>query len=74
MAQVDWLIQEAENLKPGQAAVSIVTSGDIDSVYIHLFALSLYWPRDAEGKFCNPVFFCINLNQRMIEMLEILKC
>ena len=48
MAKVDWLIQEAENLKPGQAAVSIVTSGDIDSVYIHLSALSLYWPRDAE--------------------------
>ena len=60
MAQVDWLIQEAENLKPGQAAVSIVTSGDIDSVYIHLFALSLYWPRDAEGKFCNPVYILLH--------------
>ena len=59
MARVDWLIQEAENLKPGQAAVSIVTSGDIDSVYIHLLALSLYWPMDAEGKFCNPVYILL---------------
>ena len=59
MARVDWLIQKAENLKPGQAAVSIVTSGDIDSVYIHLLALSLYWPMDAEGKFCNPVYILL---------------
>ena len=59
MSQVDWLIQEADKLKPGEAAASIVTSGDIDSVYIHLFALSLHWPRDAQGKFCNPVFIIL---------------
>ena len=59
MSQVDWLIQEADKLKPGEAAVSIVTSGDIDSVYIHLFALSLHWPRDAQDKFCNPVYIIL---------------
>ena len=35
MSQVDWLVQYAPKLKPGEAAASIVTSGDIDSVYIH---------------------------------------
>ena len=59
MSQVDWLIQEADKLKPGEAAASIVTSGDIDSVYIHLFALSLHWPRDAQDKFCNPVYIIL---------------
>ena len=60
MSQVDWLIQEAEKLKPGEAAASIVTSGDIDSVYIHLFALSLHWPRDTQNKFCNPVYIILH--------------
>ena len=34
----------------------MATSGDIDSVPIHLFALSYQWPRDINGKFKNPVY------------------
>ena len=56
MSQVDWLIQNAHNLHPGEAAVSILTSGDIDALYIHLFALSRHWPRDKYGTFPSPVY------------------
>ena len=56
MSQVDWLVQNANKLQPGEAAVSIVTSGDIDALYIHLFALSLHWPRTENGRFHSPVY------------------
>ena len=56
MAVVDWLIECQDNLIPGQAAVSIVSSGDIDAVYIHLHAISRLWNRDRTGEFLNPVF------------------
>ena len=56
LAQVDWLIHSAPTLKEGQVVVSVVTSGDIDAVPIHLFALSYQWPRDINGKFKNRVY------------------
>ena len=56
MSQVDWLVQNADKLHPGEAAVSIVTSGDIDALYIHLFALSIHWPRNENGRFQSPVY------------------
>lgn len=56
MSQVDWLVQHGSKLKPGEAAVSIVTSGDIDSLYIHLFAVSKYWPRNENDMFLNTVY------------------
>ena len=59
MSQVDWLIEEGAKLKPGEAAASIVTSGDIDSIYIHLFAISLHWPRDENDKFKNAVYIIL---------------
>lgn len=40
LAQIDWLIEYQSTLQEGEAAVSIVTSGDIDSVILHLFAMS----------------------------------
>ena len=55
MSQVDWLVQNANKLHPGEA-VSIVTSGDIDALYIQLFALSLHWPRNENGIFHSPVY------------------
>ena len=76
MSQVDWLINCLPDLKPGDAVLSFVTSGDIDAVAIHLFALSHLWPRDATGKFSIPVYVHLqnpgtvyNIT-RMIELLE----
>ena len=56
LAQVDWLIQAVPQMKPGESAVSIVTSGDIDAIPIHLFALSFQLPRNEQNKFINNVF------------------
>ena len=56
MAVVDWLIECQGHLTPGQAAVSMVSSGDIDAVYIHLYVISRLWNRDSTGQFLNPVY------------------
>ena len=57
MAQVDWLakFKDEDNLQPGEAVASIVTSGDIDAVVIHIFYVSRHWPR-IDGRFPNPVY------------------
>ena len=36
LVQVAWLIQAVLQMKPGESAVSRVTSGDIDAIPIHL--------------------------------------
>ena len=60
MSQFDWLVQNANKLHPGEAAVSIKTSGDIDALYIHLFALSLHWPRNDNGRLYSPVYVVLH--------------
>lgn len=45
MAQIDWLIEYSTLLKEDESCASIVTSGDINSVVLHLFALAHLWPR-----------------------------
>ena len=56
MAVADWVIQFQDKLKPGEVVVSLISSADIDSVPIHLYAVSKYWTRDAYNNFRNPVF------------------
>lgn len=56
MAQLDWMAEAQTDLKPGEAALSVVTSGDIDYVVIHIYVVSKLWKRSANGKFSNPVF------------------
>ena len=56
MAQVDWLLEIAKNMKEKEAVVSIVTSADIDSLVIHLFCLAFHWPRNDDGTFKNTVY------------------
>ena len=45
MALLDWLISAKDDIKEGEAVVSVVTSGDVDAVYTHMFVVSKYWPR-----------------------------
>lgn len=56
MAQVDWLFDCLSELNDGDAILSVVTSGDIDAVIIHMFALSYKWPRNTDGKYKFPVY------------------
>ena len=55
MSQIDWLMASKESLIPGRSAISIVSSGDIDAITLHLMIVALKWPRDCEGQFLNPV-------------------
>ena len=56
MSQFDWLIGSVSEFKEGENVASIVTSGDIDSVVIHLFGVSRLWPRNSDGSFKNDVY------------------
>ena len=80
MAQVDWLMETLlPLLTDGDAVASVLSSGDIDAIPIHLFVLSYKWPRDATGSFLYPVhvilqkpggtfdFYCITDILQMIE-------
>ena len=58
MAQVDWLHNCINDLKEEGAIASYLTSGDIDSIPIHLYFISSHWPRNQDGTFKHPVF-CI---------------
>ena len=71
MAVVDWLIECQDNLIPGQAAVSFVSSGDIDAVYIHLHAISRLWNRDRTGEFLNPVFVVLQKPGGKLDVYDI---
>lgn len=55
MSQADWLMDVKDSLAEGQSVVNYVTSADIDTVVINLFAVSLFWPRDENWDFKWPV-------------------
>ena len=55
MAQVDWVM--GENDQDDRSPIfSVVSSGDIDSVLIHMFAVSKKWKRGEERKFLRQVY------------------
>ena len=49
MSQIDWLEDIRKDFQPDESVVSVVTSADIDSLVIHLFAISLHWPRNSDS-------------------------
>lgn len=50
-AQVDWVVELSQNLKEGDAVLSIVSSADIDAVVLHLYALAKYLKRKQDRSF-----------------------
>ena len=56
MSQVDWLMEYSTGLQSNASCVSIVASGDIDAVVIHLFTMSYLWPRTEDGSLKNDVY------------------
>ncbi|KAL3880306.1 hypothetical protein ACJMK2_032554 [Sinanodonta woodiana] len=58
LAQADWLCYIATGIK-GENVVSYVSSGDIDSIPIHILAISLYLLRKDDGNFKNNVYVVI---------------
>lgn len=59
MAQIDWLNCCYASLNPGESVLSVVTSGDIDALPIHLFAVSTLLPRNEKRSFENKVFIML---------------
>ena len=45
MAQIDWLIDIRSKLSSDMAVCSMLTSGDIDAIPIHLYSLSNNWSK-----------------------------
>ena len=71
MSQVDWLFNYQTSLKSGHAIASIVTSGDIDAIPIHLFALSRKWPKNQDGKYIHQVYVVLQKLARRIDIYNI---
>ncbi|CAG2186631.1 unnamed protein product [Mytilus edulis] len=73
MSQVDWLIEYCNSLKPKESCVSIVSSGDIDAVVVHLFAVSHLWPRTENGTFKNEVYVILRKPNQIYDIYNITK-
>ena len=56
MAQLDWLLDLQSTLADGDVVMSLVTSGDVDAIYIHMFVLCQFWERGPDNKFRYPVY------------------
>ena len=67
MAQADWLPYIVPELDEGDGVLSYVTSGDIDSLPIHMLATSIYWPRLPNRKFKNHVYLLLKKPQSDIK-------
>ena len=59
LAQADWLLYVIPELDENDAVLSFVTSGDIDTLPIHLLAVSNFWPRLPNRKFKNQVYLLL---------------
>ena len=49
-------VESQDQLRQEQVAVNLISSGDIDAIYIHLFAVSRLWKRDDKHQFINHVY------------------
>ena len=59
MAMADWVVEMSGSMKEGCSLISIVTSGDIDALIIHLYVIGRLWPRRKDGTFQNTVFLML---------------
>ena len=69
MSQGDWIIETTRELADGEGVLSVVSSGDIDAIIIHLFAVSLYMPRHPDGKFKHKVY--VLLQKPLLDLYDI---
>jgi uncharacterized protein YuzE len=71
MAQVDWLKESICDLEAADAVASYLTSGDIDSIPIHLYYISAHWPRNEMGTFKHPVFCILRKSKVIVDVYNI---
>ncbi|CAG2232637.1 unnamed protein product [Mytilus edulis] len=65
MAQIDWLLGEQSKLSPSMSACSILTSGDIGAIPIHLYSLSKKWPQ-VNGRYSHTVSVTLQKTHKKI--------
>ena len=83
IAQADWLPNVAQELEEDESVICYVTSGDIDTLPIHMLAVALFWPRFPNQTFKKDVYLilkqsgkhtkpdkCIYVVTKIIEPLE----
>ena len=73
MALLDWLVSVRSDLTEGEAVASIVTSGDIDAIYVHMFVLSKVWPRYSNRTFKNSAFVILQKKNTLIDIYNVTK-
>ncbi|XP_045182551.2 uncharacterized protein LOC123541205 [Mercenaria mercenaria] len=56
MAVTDWLQYYSESIEEGKSVVCLVTSGDIDAVYLHMYTVCKFVPRFENGQFKYQVY------------------
>lgn len=71
MSQIDWLMEYSSLVKKNESCVSIVSSGDIDAVVLHLFAVSYKWPRQEDDTFANNVFVLLRKPNQQYDIYNI---
>ena len=70
MAMLDWLISAQDDIKEGEAVVSVVTSGDIDAVYTRMFVVSKFWHRTSNR---NQIFVLLQKPRSVIDIYNVTK-
>lgn len=71
MSQVDWLFECLPFLQPGESVASLVTSGDIDAVPIHLFAIERSWPKNEAGRYNHTVYVILQKPGKHVDIYNI---
>ena len=67
LSQADSLPYIASDLGEEDCVISYVTSGDIDTLPIHLLATTLYWPRLPNRNFKNDIFLILKKPGRTLK-------
>ena len=70
MSQFDWLFHYS-TLQDDCDFASVLSSGDIDGLVIHLFGVSRLWPPNGDGTFRNSVFVVLQKPGEKMDIFNI---
>ena len=71
MAIADWLVHFQNAIQIGNCMLSLITSGDIDAVPIHLYTLSKFGKRDSNNKLVTQVFVVLSKPRGKLDIYNI---
>ena len=71
MAQIDWLFEVLPSLEADEAIVSIVTSGDIDAIPLHMYAIARSWPRHTDGSFLHDIYVLLQKPKGKLDLYDV---